>query len=140
MDLAAIIISIFALGVAVMYLFQMLGGIPDIEIRFEGRDVNDGRTLLFSLRNRPITNKFLRMMNVYRRQVENPFFIFNIKDDATKAQIREENLRLSQSWNDFKVIYTDNNGYTRIMERDNQILPGKYHFELSIRADDYDKK
>lgn len=140
----ALVVAVVAAKVAVSSALQMIWGKPDIEVIIETRDVNNGTSLFFSLRNKPITNHFLRAMGVYRRQADNPFFSFNIRDIETnviKAQVRKQDLKISQSWEDFEVIHIDNNGHAEITEKDGQILvPGKYYLELSIRADDYDKK
>jgi len=140
-----IIAGMLAFGgviLSVPTIFQMFCGKPNIEVMLEGRDIDIGRALFFSMRNKPI-NKNLRRIGVYRRQADNPFFSFHIRDietNAMKAQVRKGNLQISQLWKDFEVVHIDNRN-TEIIEKDSQKLsPGKYYFELSIRADDYDKK
>jgi len=93
MVLWAFIISIIALGVALMALptvAQMVWGKPVINLSFESRMEGNQRILFCQLTNPPIENKILRMAGVYRRQIDSISVLYSIKDTNTSEIMVED--------------------------------------------------
>ena len=77
-----LVAALTALGVGLVLLPQMIWGRPNIGISFQerGDKGKNARFLSCVFHNRPIENRFLRMLGVYRRAVDSMNVFFSIEN------------------------------------------------------------
>jgi hypothetical protein len=89
-SLAAFIISIIALGVALMTLptvAQMVWGKPRLIITFDSREVEGGKVMTCQFSNPPITEGFKKKIGVRRMPIEDLMADFSIAEYGSNKVI-----------------------------------------------------
>lgn len=73
---------------AIPTVFQMIWGRPNIEIMFtESIDARNEKYLQCQIINRPLENRLLRKLGVYRRSIDDVHFLFSVMDTKTSKMV-----------------------------------------------------